>query len=156
MTIINKRYKMRIRYFLRLFLILFLTSFTSCNIPLNNEYIYAKISGEYQLIGFRLPDEWIPFSEKYYTSIIYAFNGTNKAEVISNSKNRISSYYIEFEMLNGKYRHRVDFSDIADYLEQEEIYGEWDEWQKFNFNDDYLEIEIIPNSDVYAVYKKLK
>ena len=145
------------KYFTKLVIVLYILNVTNCGNVLNNEFSNDFLNGEFKLIGYRSNNELIEISnDSYYSSIIYNFYGKNNIEVfLVKYNNEKSSYNMVFEIKNGKIRDRTDFTEFSDFLEPDEILGEWNEWQKYNFNNNVLEIELVPNSDIYKIYKKI-
>ena len=125
-----------------------LLAFIGCA-TINEESAYiTSFNGEYRLIGIRNDSEFMPSGHEFDGMI--KFNGTNQAEektIFYFDEYSDDGVYVlnyEYELNNGKFRIR--------FLS---IYDEWQEWLNYNFDNDILEMELQPDTNVYFVYKKI-
>jgi hypothetical protein len=80
----------------------------------------------------------------------YIFNGTNrlKRKYITYESEYVFEYECEFELNNGEIRERGYNASFG-------TFNDWEDWLNYNFNNDVLEIKLIPEVNFYHVYKKI-
>jgi len=123
--------------------------FTACA-TINEEHVYTSFNGEFRLIGIRDDDigKWMPSGHDFDGMI--KFNGANHAEektifyFVEDADDGVYELNYEYELNNGKIRIR--------FLS---VWDDWQEWLNYNFDNDILELEVQPNTNVYLVYKKI-